>query len=459
MESKQRSLIQAQRAFFLSGKTKSIDFRIDNLKNLKRTIIENYDKLIHALKQDISKSEFEIFATEIMNILDELNLAVRNLHSWAKPHHTKTPLAFFKSSSRYCYEPFGCVLVIGAWNYPLSLSFIPLINAIAAGNCCILKPSEISSHSSSMIAHIIKGCFDESLCAVVEGGAEETTALLSEDFDFIHYTGSIEVGKIVAEAAAKKLTPFVLELGGKSPCIVDETANITISAKRICWGKFTNAGQICVAPDYLLVHESIKEKLLEAIKSNIVAFYTDNPQNSMDYPRIVNEKHFDRLLNLTDPKDIVFGGRTERENLYIEPTISEPASFDCKIMQEEIFGPLLPVFTFRDISQAIRLINSKYKNPLALYVFSESRKKQKKILNEIPFGGGCINSVLMHVGNPYLPFGGRGSSGMGNYHGKFGFETFSHRKSILKKSTGIDFPFQYPPFGNRIKLLKKIYLR
>lgn len=459
MESSYKQIVTRQKAFFETGQTLEIDFRIHQLKRLKKTVADHYDPIVEALRKDLHKSEFESIATEVMCIMDELNLVIRKLRSWAKPQRVKTPLSFFKASSKYYYEPYGCVLIIGAWNYPVSLSLIPVINAIAAGNCCIIKPSEVSPHSSSIINKIIKACFDQEYCIVCEGGAQETTYLLAAGVDFIHYTGGLRVGKIVAEAAAKQLIPTVLELGGKSPCIVDQTAHIQIAARRICWGKFTNAGQTCVAPDYILVHESIRETFVEAMQKTLQDFYGENPLQHADYANIVNEQHFDRLVSLLYNEKIIHGGVYERKNLCIAPTLVELFSKESKLMEEEIFGPILPIMTYRDLSEVTGYINGTHKNPLALYLFSTDKKTQNRILREIPFGGGCINSVIMHTGNPYLPFGGIGNSGIGNYHGRHGFETFSHKKGILKKSNLIDMSFLYPPFGKRAKLLKRFVLR
>lgn len=451
-----KNLLDKQRKYFLTGKTKDVEFRIKRLKALKEIIIKRNQEIVESLRKDFGKSEFETFSNEIMSSLEEIKLAIKKLRSWATPRKVKTPIAYFKSSSRIYYEPYGIALIISAWNYPFQLAINPLIGAISAGNCCIIKPSELAPNTSKLLSEIIKECFDEEYCAIVEGGAQETTALLNEKFDFILYTGSTHVGKIVAQAAAKHLTPVVLEMGGKSPCIIDNTADIEISARRIVWGKFLNAGQTCVAPDYLLVHKEVKNSLIKTIQKYIKDFYGDNPENSKDYCRIINEKHFDRLCALLEEGDIVAGGKTNRSQLYIEPTVIDHATWNYPIMQEEIFGPILPIIEYEDLTNVIEMINA-HEKPLALYIFSKNKKVQKKIINETSFGGGCINTTVLHAGNPYLPFGGVGSSGMGNYHGKASFDTFSHQKGILNKSLIVDPKFIYPPYKNKVDILKKMY--
>ena len=451
-----KNLLDKQRKYFLTGKTKDVEFRIKRLKALKEIIIKRNQEIMESLRKDFGKSEFETFSNEIMSSLEEIKLAIKKLHSWAAPRKVNTPIAYFKSSSRIYYEPYGVALIIGAWNYPFQLAINPLIGAISAGNCCIIKPSELAPNTSKLLSEIIKECFDEEYCAIVEGGAQETTALLNEKFDFILYTGSTHVGKIVAQAAAKHLTPVVLEMGGKSPCIIDNTADIEISARRIVWGKFLNAGQTCVAPDYLLVHKEVKDSLIKAIQKYIKDFYGDNPENSKDYCRIINEKHFDRLCALLEEGDIVAGGQTNRSQLYIEPTVIDHVTWNYPIMQEEIFGPILPIIEYEDLTNVIEMINA-HEKPLALYIFSKNKKVQRKIVNETSFGGGCINTTVLHAGNPYLPFGGVGSSGMGNYHGKASFDTFSHQKGILNKSLIVDPKLIYPPYKNKVDILKKMY--
>lgn len=456
MNSGYSELISKQRRFFFTKQTKDIDFRIEKLKILKKTIMKRSEEISEALKKDLRKCEFESFSGEIMGTLDEINLALKKLRSWAKPKKVKTPMTFFKSSSYVYNEPYGIVLVITAWNYPFQLAINPLIGAIAAGNCCVIKPSELAPNTLKVIFDIINECFEEDYCAVVEGGVKETTSLLREKFDFILYTGGTRVGKIIAVCAAEKLTPVILEMGGKSPCIVDETADIELSAKRIMWGKLMNAGQICVAPDYILVNKKVKDSFIKAAVKQIRGFYGDDPQKSIDYCRIINEKHFDRLSNYLKDGDIVFGGKTDRDDLYIEPTIIDDVKWDDTIMQEEIFGPILPIIEYEDLNKVIEKINSLEK-PLALYIFSRNKKTQEKILKETSSGGGCINATIQHVGTPYLPVGGVGNSGMGKYHGETGFYTFSNQRGIMKKSLMFDFKLPYAPYGNKVQTLKKMY--
>ena len=451
-----KKLVEKQRGFFATGVTRNVDFRIKSLKKLRLAIQTRNEQIAEALKKDFGKCEFETFATEIMGTLDEIDLAIKNLHRWTKARKVISPLVLFKSTSRIYCEPFGSVLVISAWNYPFQLAMIPLVGALAAGNCCILKPSELSPHTSVLLAEIIQKCFDEAYCAVVEGGVNETTSLINERFDFIHYTGSTRVGKVIALAAAKYLTPVVLEMGGKSPCIVDETADIELSAKRIVWGKFLNAGQTCVAPDYLLVKREVKEVLVKALVKQIKHFYGDDPILSPDYCRIINQQKFDRLAAYLEEGHIICGGKKDRVLLSIEPTLIDELTWDSMLMQDEIFGPVLPVMEYDDLLDVIGIINGG-ERPLALYFFSKNKKDQQRIIKEVSFGGGCINATVLQTANMHMPFGGVGNSGMGYYHGKWSFEAFSHKKSILNKSLLVDFPFLYPPYKDKVKLLKKFF--
>lgn len=449
-----KKIVEDQKRYVTSGNTMSIDYRIKKLSELKKEILNNLDNISLALEKDFKKAEFETYATEIMGVINEITYIIKNLKSWAKPKKVKTPIVFFKGKSRIYSEPYGSVLVITAWNYPFLLGISPLIGAISAGNSCVLKPSEIAKHTSSLLKSIIEKVFNKEHCIVIEGGVDETTELLKQNFDFIHYTGGEVVGKIVSRAAAENLTPIVLELGGKSPCIVDETTDITISARRIVWGKFVNAGQTCVAPDYLLVHKSIKDKFIDALKHQIKEFYGENIINSKDYCRIISEKHFNRLTFLIDGENIIFGGKYNRDELFIEPTLLDNVSLDSPVMNEEIFGPIFPILTYSNLSEVIDIVNS-YNKPLALYYFSKDKANQDKIIKSISFGGGCINATVLHTGNHYLPFGGVGNSGMGSYHGKWSFETFSHKKSILSKSFAIDMKMQYPSYEGKIKSIKR----
>lgn len=449
-----KELVKSQQEYVTSGKTASIEYRINKLKELKSEIKNNLNNIVIALHKDFKKAEFEVYETEVMGVIQEIDLSVKKLKSWAKPKKVGTPMMLFKGSSKIYSEPYGSVLIIAAWNYPFFVAISPLIGAICAGNACILKPSEVAPNTSNLVKRIIEKVFERSHCAVIEGGVPETTELLKENFDFIHFTGGEVVGKIVYRAAVENLTPVVLELGGKSPCIVDETADIEISARRIIWGKFVNAGQTCVAPDYLLVEESIKDKLVETMKKQIREFYGEDIINSEDYCRIINEKHFERLVSLMKEGKIVCGGEANREELFITPTLIDNVGLTDPIMKEEIFGPLLPILTYRELSEVIDIVNSMNK-PLALYYFSKDKFRQERIIRSISFGGGCINTTIMHTANSNLPFGGVGNSGMGNYHGKFGFETFSHKKSVLNKSFKIDMKLIYPPYKGKANLVKK----
>ena len=447
-------LLEKQRNFFKTGKTKDVEFRIQALKKLKKVIISRNDEINEALKKDLNKSEFETFTSEIAGPLNEINFALKNLYSWTKPLKVKTPLILFRGKSRVYYEPFGTVLIITPWNYPFNLVMSILTGAVAAGNCCVVKPSELSPYTSGLVSEIIREVFDEEHCASVDGGVSETTELLKERFDFIHYTGSTNVGKVIARAAAEYLTPITLELGGKSPCIVDKSADLEVSARRILWGKFLNAGQTCVAPDYLLIHKDIKNQFLDIMKKELLKFYGENPEESNDYVRIINEKHFDRIASLLSCGNIITGGRTNREQLYIEPAVIDGITWENPVMRDEIFGPVLPVLEYENIDEIIEMITSREK-PLALYLFSKNKSIWERIIKEVSFGGGCINDVIFHQVSYYLPFGGVGNSGMGAYHGKWGFEAFSHKKGILNKSLWPEIKLFYPPYNEKIKFVKK----
>lgn len=450
-----KKLIDKQREYFRKGITLDIDFRINKLKILRRAIIENESLILKALKEDLNKSDFEGYETEIGIVLDEIRYIIKNLKSWAKPKKVKTPLTQFISTSYIYPEPYGITLIIAPWNYPFQLVIAPLIGSISAGNCSIVKPSEYAPHTSKVISKIIVDNFEEEFIAVVEGGIDVNKALLKEKFDYIFFTGSVNVGKIVMEAASRHLTPVTLELGGKSPCIVDEDADIDLAAKRIVWGKFLNAGQTCVAPDYLYLHKNIKDYFIKSAIKYIKEFFGENPLKSEDYPRIINIKHFNRLKNLLKEGDILYGGDFDEEKLYIAPTIIDNITWEDFVMQDEIFGPILPVLVFEELDEVVETVNT-HPKPLALYYFSNDKEKQKRVISEISFGGGCINDTIVHLATPYLPFGGVGNSGMGSYHGKASFDTFSHKKSVLKKSNLIDIPLRYPPYKGKIKLLRKI---
>ncbi|MBU3145903.1 aldehyde dehydrogenase [Clostridium sp. CF012] len=450
-------VLEKQRDYFNTGVTRDLDFRIEKLCTLKRSIKNNEKQILAALWADLHKSEFEAYATEIGIILDEINFSVKHLKSWSKTKKVRTPLTNFLASSYIYSEPYGVSLIISPWNYPFQLLMAPLIGAIAAGNCAMLKPSENAPKTTEVLIKIIEESFSEEFVTVVEayGGKESSEALLKEKFDYIFFTGSVPVGKIVMEAASKHLTPVTLELGGKSPCIVDKDADLKLAAKRIAWGKFLNAGQTCVAPDYILVHQSIKEKLLTQIAGYIKEFFGENPAKSNDFPRIINERQFDRLVGLLGSGNIVIGGEYNKTEKYIAPTIIDNITWNDPVMLDEIFGPILPILEFEDLGQVIKMVNSRPK-PLALYFFSTNKKSQDRIIEMIPYGGGCINDTIMHVASPYLPFGGVGASGMTAYHGKGSYDVFSHKKSVTKKSNLIDVKIRYAPYNDKIKLLKKL---
>ena len=446
-------LVQRQREFFGSGVTKNVSWRIQKLRALKWSLLLEKEHVFGALKADLSKSRFEAFATEISFVNQELDHAIRNIRRWARPKRVATPLAHHPAKSFIYPEPYGIALIIGPWNYPLQLMIAPLIAAIAAGNCAILKPSELAPRTSAILANIISRCFDPAHVAVVEGGSEETQVLLKEKVDYIFFTGGNRVGQIVMEAAAKNCTPLTLELGGKSPVIVDWDADIRITARRIIWGKFINTGQTCIAPDHVLVHKSVKNELVDAMKSEIESFYGKDPSKSPDYGRIINEGHFDRLSRYLEEGHIVTGGQINREERYIAPTILDGVSRESSVMKEEIFGPILPVLEYERLEDVISDLRERGK-PLALYFFSKSRDKQKKVLRDTSSGGVAINNVLVQITPRELPFGGVGYSGMGKYHGKAGFDTFSNSKGVYQQRRPIDVRLKYPPYGERLRWME-----
>ena len=449
-------LIEKQRKRFNSGETLGINFRRAQLKKFLDALRKNEKLLIEAAWKDLHKSEFETYATELGLVYGEIKTAIRKVGKWAKPKRVATNLPNLPGGSYIHPEPYGNALIIGAWNYPYLLTLEPVVSAMAAGNTIILKPSERTPGCSAALSKVLNEAFEPEYFRVVEGGIPETQALLKEKFDYIFFTGSTRVGKIIYKAAAENLTPVTLELGGKSPCIVDWDANLKLAAKRITWGKFINAGQVCIAPDYLLVHKDVKDKLLAYLKKYIIQFFGDDPQKSPDFVRIVNQSNFERLAALIERDKIYFGGQTDKNDLYISPTILNNISWDERVMEDEIFGPILPVLTFDDFLDTVELLKEKPK-PLALYYFGANRGKQKLITRELSFGGGAINDVVMHITNTRLPFGGVGKSGIGNYHGKHGFDTFSHHKSVLRQTTLFDVPLKYPPYRDGIlKIVKKV---
>ena len=447
-------IIHKQRDFFQTGTTKDVGFRVQQLNTLKQAVIEHEPDIVEALRADLNKPEFEAYATEIW-VRREIDYALKHIKSWTKPKKVTIPIEQFPGAARIYPEPLGVVLIIGAWNYPFQLIISPLVGAIAAGNCAILKPSEIAPHTSQVLADIIQKHFDSAYIAVLEGGVEISQQLLAEKFDHIFFTGGRAIGKIVMEAAAKHLTPVTLELGGKSPCIVDDDINIEHTARRITWGKFLNAGQTCIAPDYLLVNRTIKQDFLAAIQKSIREFYGDNPATSSDYARIINQKQFNRLVEFLKSGEIIIGGETDPSSCYIAPTVIDNISLEQPVMQEEIFGPILPVIQYTDLTEAIAMINARPK-PLALYFFSTNKKLQEQVLRETSSGNVCINHTVMQFGVSSLPFGGVGDSGIGSYHGKAGFDTFSHYKSVLNKSFQLDLKLLYPPYKGKLQFLKRI---
>ncbi len=448
-----KSLVQEQRAFFNEGATKDINFRIKQLKKLRKTIVDYQDKILDALYKDLRKSETEGYLTEVGFVLNDLDEAIAKTKNWARPKPVGTPLFHMKGSSYIHYDPYGVTLTISPWNYPFQLLLAPVVGAIAAGNTCILKPSEFAENTSKVIMEMVSENFDSNYLAVVEGGIPENIALLEEQFDYIFFTGSTQVGKIVYQAAAKHLTPVTLELGGKSPCIVDKHIQLEYTAKRIVFGKLINAGQTCIAPDYILVHKDIREKLVKEIKKQITSFYGEDPSQSSDYGRIINKKHFKRLMKLMKSGDICFGGQSNEEDKYIGPTLLENVQPDDPIMKEEIFGPILPIIEFNELEEAIQFINDRPK-PLALYLFSKRQSHVDKVMRQTSSGGACINDTIMHIANPNLPFGGVGPSGIGAYHSESTFKTFSHEKSVLHKSFLVDVPIRYAPYGRNSGILK-----
>ncbi|MER2997521.1 aldehyde dehydrogenase [Pontibacter populi] len=445
-----------QRRYFTEGNTQPVAFRKEQLRKLQRVLKKHEQELFDALYADFRKPALEAFGTEIGFIELELKLAIKNIDDWTKPRKVPETLINFPAKSYVYPQPYGVALIISPWNYPLNLLFTPLIGAMTAGNCAILKPSEIAANTAAVVKRIISQNFDERYIAVVEGGVETTQHLLAQRFDYIFFTGSTQVGKVIMKAAAENLTPVTLELGGKSPAIVDMDADLELAARRICWGKFLNAGQTCVAPDYVLVQEDVKEELIQQMARSLQEFYGAQPADSPDFARIINDRHFKRLCNMLTPESIRVGGKTDAESRYIAPTILEISSWDHPSMQEEIFGPILPVIPFNDLHEAINMVN-RHEKPLALYFFSTNKSQQQRILREVTFGGGCINDTISHLANPNLPFGGVGNSGLGSYHGIASFDVFSHQKSILNRGTWLDLPFRYPPYGNKLKLLRKFF--
>ena len=459
MEKEQiNQLLDKQRQYFYSGATLDLDFRISALKRLRASIRKHEDQIHAALKKDLGKSNFESYMCETGLVLSEITHMLKNIRSYAKEQAVPTPLAQFHSHSFRKPSPYGVVLIMSPWNYPFLLTIEPLVDAIAAGNTVILKPSAYSPATSEVIRLLIHECFDEKYVATVTGGRAENTHLLSLHFDYIFFTGSQSVGKEVMRKASEHLTPVTLELGGKSPCIVDKSANIKLAAKRIVFGKYLNCGQTCVAPNYIYCHREVKDELLKQIQKQIRKQFGKSPLDNKNYGKIISEKHFNRIQNLIDPAKVICGGNACPETLQIEPTVMDQVTFEDAVMQEEIFGPVMPVLTFDSIEEVIRKVNS-MAHPLALYIFAQDKAICEKVTSECGFGGGCINDVIIHLATSEMPFGGFGESGMGSYHGQKGFETFSHYKSIVDKKTWIDLPMRYQPYRRIYDKLIHIFLK
>lgn len=448
------ALVEKQRAYFESGVTRPVKFRLEQLKRFKKIFLQYEEKMYEALKMDFNKPVFESYTSELGLILEEIGVMIKNLENWATPQFVSTSLGNLPARSYIYPDPYGVVLVIGAWNYPIQLTLLPVVGAIAAGNTVVIKPPRIAKNTYDVIVDLIAEAFDDEYvsCLDIQVGH---TDMLDQRYDYIFFTGGISIGKVIARAAAEHLTPTTLELGGKSPCIVDETASIEVAARRIIWGKCMNAGQTCVAPDYLLVHENVKDQLFKAMKKVVKEFYGDDASKSVDYASIINDKHFDRLSSMIKDGNIVLGGNFDASKRHIEPTVITDIDFDHPLMQDEIFGPILPAFTFKELDEAFKVVKS-YEKPLAFYIFSSSYKNQQRCMNEIQFGGGCINDTVAHLLNHDLPFGGVGHSGIGAYHGKHSFDTFTHFKGVMNKVTWPDIPLRYPPYSGKLGIVKKV---
>lgn len=449
------NLIEQQHRFFNTGATRDIDYRIRQLRSLYQVILQYQERIFEALYQDLGKSEQEAYLTEIGVVLSEISYTLRHIRAWSRPASGGFSIAAPFSTSKILREPYGVVLILSPFNYPFQLALTPLVSALAAGNCAVIKPSELAPATAAVISEMLNINFEQRLCAVVTGGVQTAQSLINGGFDYIFFTGSRSVGRAVYEAAAKNLVPVTLELGGKSPCIVERSADLDAAARRIVWGKFLNAGQTCVAPDYLLVQDCVRQELIERMRACIVQFYGEHPEANPAYPRIINREHFMRLREMLAEGTILSGGQVDEENLRIAPTLIENAPFYSKLLSEEIFGPILPVIEFADTRQVFDFI-SLNPAPLALYLFTRSRELEKRVMR-IPFGGGCINDTVIHLASHGLPFGGVGESGFGSYHGRAGFYTFTHNKSVMRKLPLLDLALRYPPFGKVKSVLKRIF--
>ena len=447
--------LTSMRNYFKGGHTRTYEFRKQQLQKFRQAVLDHEEELYKALYTDLKKNPEETWVTETGFLISEINYAIRNLRRWMQPEQTGTNLLNLPSSSYILREPLGTVLIIAPWNYPVNLLFTPLAGAIAAGNCVVLKPSEFAPATSAIMKKIIEENFSPEYILYVEGDGAEMVPWMMKNFAFDHvfYTGSTAVGKMIYKMAAEHLTPVTLELGGKSPCIVESDADCKVAARRIALAKFSNAGQMCVTPDYVLVHESKEDELITELRSAIKKFFGDKPEENYNYGKIINEKQFDRIIAYLSQGKIIQGGRHDKKELFIEPTIITGVSHDSCLMKDEIFGPILPVISFTAAEQAMAIISSK-PNPLAFYIFTSSKRKEKAWLEDVAFGGGCVNNASWHLTNHNLPFGGRGFSGMGSYHGKYSFDTFSHKKAIMKTPTWFDPDIKYPPFKGKLKWFK-----
>ncbi len=457
-ETEIRQIVENQRTYFYTGATLPLSHRIEALKKIQSYILTHEAEIGKAIRKDLGKSDFESYMCETGLVLSEITYMLKHIRSFAKEKNVLTPLAQFHSRSFKKPSPYGVALIMSPWNYPFLLTIDPLIDALAAGNTVVLKPSAYSPYTSAVIQSMIEECFDKRYVAVITGGRAENTCLLNEHFDYIFFTGSQTVGKEVMRHAAAHLTPVTLELGGKSPCIVEESANIKLAARRIVFGKYLNCGQTCVAPDYIYCDRKIKDQLLAEIKRQIKRQFRSEPLTNKNYGKIINEKHFDRITKLIDSSKVVFGGKCDRTTLKIEPTVMDHVTFDDAVMQEEIFGPILPILTYDSLDQAIHKINS-MPHPLALYVFTSDKTAARKVTARCGFGGGCINDTIIHLATSEMGFGGFGESGMGSYHGKDGFRTFSHYKSIVDKKTWLDLPMRYQPYRKINEKLIHLFLK
>lgn len=453
-----RRIYDKQKAFFESGATRSYAFRKEQLKKISKAVKAYDSRILEALSKDFRKSTFESFGTEIGPLLTEIRHTISSLREWMRPRRVGTPLPFLPSSSWTYADPLGITLIISPWNYPFLLMFRPLVSSIAAGNTMILKPSEISSHTAAVITDLIREYFDEEYIAVVNGDGEAVgnELLNNYHFDHVFFTGSVNVGRKIMQMAARHLSPVTLELGGKSPCIIDKEVDIAFAARKIAWGKFLNAGQTCVAPDYLLLHEDVKDQFLAALKKTILGMYGPDPKQSPDFARIISDRRYQAVARFLADGDVFLGGESDASERYIAPTVILNVTREDAIMKEEIFGPILPVIVYRDQQEVFSHI-AENPYPLALYIFSSNKKTAEYYIEHIRFGGGCVNNTLIHLGNPDLPFGGVGTSGIGQYHGEHGFDTFSRVKSIMKTPTWFDAPLWYPPYGNNIRWIRKIF--